>query len=122
MIVCLRVGSSVSSWEASHLISRLACLWAGVREVPPPVVVADAKRMAEIGAQHRKWAALEMEMYAMYEAATQSLFEPLFFGAKAVVDMGDAAKGDALHPTACTLSARFVVEVLRRKLPALIDA
>ncbi|WP_186194522.1 hypothetical protein [Burkholderia gladioli] len=86
------------------------------------VVVADAERMTQIGAQHRKWAALEMEMYAMYEAATQSLFEPLFFGAKAVVDMGDAAKGDTLHPTACTLSARFVVEVLRLKLPALIDA
>lgn len=85
------------------------------------VVVADAQRMIEIGAQHRKWAALEMEMYAMYEAATQSVFEPLFFGAKAVVDMGDAAKGNALHATACTLSARFVVEVLRRKLPQLAD-
>lgn len=82
-------------------------------------VVADAARMMEIGEQHRKWAALEMEMYSMYEAASQSLYEPLFFGAKAVVDMGDAAKGDSLHATACSLSARFVVEVLQRKLPAL---
>lgn len=83
------------------------------------VVVADAGRMAEIGEQHRKWAALEMEMYSLYEAASQSLVEPLFFGAKSVVDMGDASKGDALHATACTLSARFVVEVLTRKLPEL---
>ena len=86
------------------------------------VVVADAARMAEIGHQHRKWAALEMEMYSLYEAAAQSLVEPLFFGAKSVVDMGDAAKGDALHATACTLSARFVVEVLERKIPALTQA
>ena len=61
-------------------------------------------------------------MYSLYEAAAQSLVEPLFFGAKSVVDMGDAAKGDALHATACTLSARFVVEVLERKIPALTQA
>lgn len=83
------------------------------------VVVADASRMAEIGDQHRKLAALEMEMYSLYESAAQSLVEPLFFGAKVVVDMGDASKGDALHATACTLSARFVTEVLIRKLPDL---
>lgn len=86
------------------------------------VVVADTGRMAEIGDQHRKWAALEMEMYSLYESATQSLVEPLFFGAKSVVDMGDASKGDSLHATACTLSARFVVEVLERKLPGLTRA
>jgi hypothetical protein len=49
----------------------------------------------------------------------QSLVDPLFFGAKSVVDMGDASKGDALHATACILSARFVVEVLDKKLPEL---
>ena len=85
-------------------------------------VVADADKMAEIGMQHRKWTALEMEMYAMYEAASHSVVNPLFFGAKAVVDMGDAAKGDTLHSAACTLSARFVVEFLQSKLPALISA
>ncbi|MCV0437436.1 MAG: hypothetical protein K5880_02305 [Hydrogenophaga sp.] len=84
------------------------------------VVIADSARMTEIGEQHRKWAALEMEMYSLYEAASQSVVEPLFFGAKAVVDMGDQGKADALHATACTLSARFVVEVLKRKLPQLV--
>lgn len=83
------------------------------------VVVADSTRMVEIGEQHRKLAALEMEMYSLYEASVQSLVEPLFFGAKSVVDMGDASKGDALHATACTLSARFVVEVLDKMLPKL---
>lgn len=85
-------------------------------------VIADATYMAIIGEQHRKWAALEMEMYSMYEAATQSLYEPLFFGAKAVVDMGDAAKGDSLHPTACTLSARFVVAFLKHYLPSICNS
>lgn len=48
--------------------------------------------MKEIGGQHRKWAALEMEMYSLYEAATQSICAPLYFGAKAVVDVGDSSK------------------------------
>ncbi|WP_083492645.1 response regulator [Cupriavidus sp. HPC(L)] len=85
------------------------------------VVVADGNMMSSIGMQHRKWAALEMEMYALYEAAKQSVPEPLFFGAKCVVDMGDSAKGDALHATACSLSARFVIEVLKLQLPKLVD-
>lgn len=84
-------------------------------------VIADEARMKEIGGQHRKWAALEMEMYSLYEAANQSVFAPLYFGAKAVVDVGDSSKGDALHASACVISARFVVEVLKKKLPELID-
>lgn len=84
-------------------------------------VIADENRMKEIGGQHRKWAALEMEMYSLYEAASQSVFAPLYFGAKAVVDIGDSSKGDTLHTSACIISARFVVEVLKRKLPDLVD-
>jgi hypothetical protein len=80
-------------------------------------VVADEAKMAEIGVQHRKWAALEMEMYSLYEAASQSLCAPLFFGAKSVVDLGDANKGDSLHASASILSARLVTEFLRKKLP-----
>ena len=79
-------------------------------------VIADAAKMEAIGLQHRKWAALEMEMYAMYEAASHSLIDPLCFGVKAVVDMGNSSKGDALHNTACIISARFVVEFLKYKL------
>jgi nucleoside phosphorylase len=80
-------------------------------------VIADISKMNDIGMQHRKWAGLEMEMYALYEAAAQSLCRPIFFGAKSVVDMGDSAKGDALHNSACILSARFVIEVMTRFLP-----
>lgn len=83
-------------------------------------VIADESKMAEIGLQHRKMAGVEMEMYSFYEAATQSLCAPAFFGVKAVVDMGDSTKGDTLHTTACIISARFVVSYLNAKLQELI--
>lgn len=84
-------------------------------------VIADERKMAEIGLQHRKWLALEMEMYSLYEAASQSRCSPLFFGAKSVVDLGDASKGDSLHASASVLSARFVAEFLRKKLPEVAE-
>jgi len=79
-------------------------------------VIADEAKLNEIGIQHRKMAALEMEMYSMYEAARQSLCKPIFFGVKGVVDLGDASKGDNYHHVASILSARFVVSYLERKL------
>jgi len=80
-------------------------------------VVASQRKMEEIGDQHRKMIGLEMEMYSMYEAASQSLSRPLFFGVKSVVDLGNSKKGDNFHQTACVLSARFVVEFLSTRRP-----
>lgn len=82
-------------------------------------VIADDKKMKEICGQHRKMAGLEMEMYAMYEAARQSPIKPLFFGAKAVVDMGGESKADDFHEAACILSARYVVKILEKQLKQL---
>ncbi|MBA6354904.1 MULTISPECIES: hypothetical protein [unclassified Colwellia] len=82
-------------------------------------VIASASKMAEIGTQHRKMAGLEMEMYSLYEAASQSPSKPLYFGAKAVVDLGDSSKGDQLHSSATIISARFVVTYLESSLPTL---
>jgi len=82
-------------------------------------VIASAKKMEEIGMQRRKMAGLEMEMYSLYEAASQSLCKPLFFGAKAVVDLGDSSKGDTLHTTASIISARLIIRFLTSKLPSL---
>lgn len=79
-------------------------------------VIANAEKMLEIGSQHRKMAGLEMEMYALYEAAQQSQCKPSFFGAKAVVDLGNSSKGDDLQDTASIISARFVVNFLATKL------
>ncbi|AJR07189.1 hypothetical protein C9J03_04915 [Photobacterium gaetbulicola] len=79
-------------------------------------VIADDEMMKRIGLQHRKMAGLEMEMYALYEAAAQSLCNPLCFGAKAVVDMGDSSKGDMYHDVGCTISARYVANILEQQL------
>lgn len=77
-------------------------------------VIADEIIMDSIGIQHRKMAALEMEMYSLYEAAAQSLCQPLYFGAKAVVDLGDANKGDHYHKPACIISARYVALMIKK--------
>ncbi|KKY84094.1 hypothetical protein OA44_05915 [Enterobacter cloacae] len=82
-------------------------------------VIADEKIMEEIGMQHRKMAALEMEMYSLYEAAAQSLCQPLYFGAKAVVDLGDNNKGDSYHEAACIITARYVTLMIQRQLNSL---
>lgn len=75
-------------------------------------VIADQEMMQRIGMQHRKMAGLEMEMYSLYEAAAQSLCDPLCFGVKAVVDMGSNSKGDAYHQVGCITSARYVTLIL----------
>jgi nucleoside phosphorylase/CheY-like chemotaxis protein len=75
-------------------------------------VVASAERMQDIGAQHRKMAALDMEMYGVYKAAELSSGNPLFFGAKTVVDLADSAKGDTYHEYGSILSARFVLDAI----------
>lgn len=79
-------------------------------------VIADADVMQKINQQHRKMAGLEMEMYALYEAAHQSLVQPKYFGAKAVVDLGDKNKSDNVHEIGCLISARFVIEFLKHLL------
>lgn len=83
-------------------------------------VIADEEMMSRIGTQQRKMAALEMEMYSLYEASQQSLCKPLYFGAKSVVDMGDASKGDHYHSAACLISARYVSIVLQNKLKEIL--
>lgn len=79
-------------------------------------VIADNARIMQIIGQQRKMAALEMEMYSLYEAAKQSLCSPLFFGAKAVVDMGDKNKNDDLHKIGCCISARYVLLIIKEQL------
>src|ERR1019366_4083501 len=73
-------------------------------------VIASSERMAEIETQHRKMAGLDMEMYGIYKAAELSATKPMFFGAKAVVDLADNSKGDKYHEYGAILSARFVVD------------
>lgn len=82
-------------------------------------VIADEQLISDISNQQRKMAGLEMEMYSLYEAATQSLCKPLYFGAKSVVDLGNSAKGDDYHNAASIISARYIEVILSQKLPTM---
>ncbi len=108
----IRVGLFHS--ELSDLKIKVAPISSG------SAVIADEQMMSKIGTQQRKMAALEMEMYSLYEASQQSLCKPLYFGAKSVVDMGDTSKGDHYHDAACLISARYVNIVLQQKLKELL--
>ncbi|WP_170411330.1 phosphorylase family protein [Ruegeria atlantica] len=77
-------------------------------------VVSSAEAMERIGTQHRKVAGLDMEMFSVYQAASSSQRKPVFFGAKTVVDLGDAQKNNHLQTPGSVLSARFVVDVTKR--------
>ena len=75
-------------------------------------VIADANGLEMIQEQHRKIAALDMEMYGVYKAAQLSAVNPIVFGAKTVVDLADSSKGDRYHEYGSILSARFVLEAI----------
>jgi len=79
-------------------------------------VISNEEAMSQIGTQHRKVAGLDMEMFSILQAASNSIQKPLFFGAKTVVDLGDTHKDSTLHTPGAALSARFVVDVIERIL------
>jgi nucleoside phosphorylase len=77
-------------------------------------VVADSDKLTAINAQHRKMAAIDMEMYGVHRASSAARSGPLVFGAKVVVDTANSAKGDHYHEFGCALSARFCVSMLEK--------
>jgi nucleoside phosphorylase len=80
-------------------------------------VIADASAIDTIGLQHRKVAGVDMEMYSVFRASMQFYdSRSVFFGAKAVVDLGDENKSDKYHEYGCILSARFVAAALEKLL------
>lgn len=77
-------------------------------------VVASEGMLDVIVDQHRKMTSFEMESYALYEAARQSLYSPIFFSAKSVVDNGDSGKTDHYQRVGALLSAKVVYEIISR--------
>jgi nucleoside phosphorylase len=77
-------------------------------------VISSVQKMDDVSGQHRKLSGLDMEMTAVFQAASGSIHPLLFFGAKTVVDLGDSKKNDALHTPGSVYSARFVVEMIRK--------
>ena len=80
-------------------------------------VVADNSVLDRIREQHRKVAAIDMEMFGVY-AAAESFYEEAaqFIGAKVVVDLADAKKGDLYHEYGSVVSAQFLTAAIKRSL------
>jgi len=79
-------------------------------------VVANTDMVEQIKKTHRKLVSLDMETYAIYEAARMSSMKPLFFSCKSVVDNGTPAKNDDYHRLACLFSARCTFKIVERLL------
>lgn len=80
-------------------------------------VIASKQYAARIAEQHGKVAAVDMEVYGIYRAASLHGTPVACFAAKTVVDHADEAKGGTPQQPGAILSARFAVEAIRRLLP-----
>jgi nucleoside phosphorylase len=76
-------------------------------------VIAEEGKTSTLAVGQRKLTGFDMEIYSVYEAARHAINRTAFFAAKAVVDDGDANKGDSFHRIGCLLSAKFVVAAIR---------
>lgn len=82
------------------------------------VVIEDEKKMDEILSTHRKLLGLEMEINALYEAASQTSCKPKFLAIKTATDFGDSNKPNTenYQELGATLSARCMVEFMKKHL------
>ncbi|MGI2068175.1 nucleoside phosphorylase [Shewanella sp. MF08487] len=76
-------------------------------------VIAEEGKTTSLAVGQRKLNGFDMEVYSIYEAARHARKRTAFFAAKAVVDDGDANKGDSFHRIGCLLSAKFIVASIR---------
>ncbi len=80
-------------------------------------VISDANKLPDIGKQHRKVAALDMEAYALYYVCHESASPSVhYFAAKVVVDFADFDKSDDIHEYGCTIAARATIALILRLL------
>lgn len=79
-------------------------------------VIADSSVLELASKSNRKVAGLDMEIFSVFNAAKSSLRKPLFFAAKAVVDLANSSKGDSFHQTASIISARFITYFIGEKM------
>lgn len=77
-------------------------------------VIASDKYIEQVATYHRRVSGLDMEIYALQRAAHTAQCSPDFICAKTVVDLAGAGKNDELHPYGCEISARFMVEALKK--------
>lgn len=80
-------------------------------------VIADEKYLKHISPQHRKLAAIDMEVFGVYYCCHESdFYVEHFFAAKCVVDLANKDKSDGFHAYGCTISARASCEIIKSLL------
>ncbi len=79
-------------------------------------VIASSRYADQIKAQHGKVAAIDMEVFGVYRAATLHGRPVTFFAAKTVVDHAREDKSDDIQVAGAILSARFAVKAIDRLL------
>ena len=75
-------------------------------------VISNSGKIDELKAQHRKLVGIEMEIFGVYAACTQSAIAPDFIGFKSVCDFGNEQKGDSYHLFCCEISGKVCLEYL----------
>ncbi|ELB2048969.1 hypothetical protein QNZ80_004267 [Vibrio parahaemolyticus] len=60
-------------------------------------VISNTNKVTELKEQHRKLIGIEMEIFGVYAACTQSNVDTEFIGFKSVCDYGNEQKGDSYH-------------------------
>ncbi len=80
-------------------------------------VISDEETCESIKKQHRKLLGIEMESYAIYSAAFESMLpKPVAFTAKSVVDFANGQKDDSFHEYSAYASAEIVREFIENYL------
>jgi nucleoside phosphorylase len=77
-------------------------------------VIASSDKLNQISRFHSKVSGIDMEIYAIQQAAKISQYNPENICAKVVVDLCDADKNDNLHAYGAFVSANFLIKAISR--------
>lgn len=75
-------------------------------------VIASQKKLEHIASFHSKVSAVDMEIFAIQQAAKLSQYNPASICAKVVVDLCDESKNDDYHSYGCYISAKFMLKAI----------
>lgn len=110
------LGAIKGSWRGTSASSPIKVIAAPVAS--GAAVLADPLLVDNLKTQHRKVTGIDMETYALYDAANEaSDLQPKVISIKAVSDFADEAKNDNYQPYAAYVSARVFKLLAEEYLP-----
>jgi nucleoside phosphorylase/CheY-like chemotaxis protein len=81
-------------------------------------VISNSNKIEELRAQHRKLIGIEMEIFGVYAACSQSNVRPDFIGFKSVCDFGNESKSDNYHQFCSEICGKLCVDLVVSVLAA----